>query len=60
MSGSDLVKCITSPDCVVELRDDKIIILTWAWIVEVDVERVKDLRVVRGKVVVSDKPCITS
>ena len=55
-------KCISAEDCVVEIReeDSKIIITTWAWTIEIEVEKVKDVRIVKGNAnVVREGSCLS-
>ncbi|MEM1693828.1 MAG: hypothetical protein QXL19_05850 [Ignisphaera sp.] len=54
-------KCISAEDCVVEIReeDGKIIITTWAWTIEIEVEKVKDIKVIKGNNVVREGSCLS-
>ncbi|MEM1710569.1 MAG: hypothetical protein QW820_06735 [Sulfolobales archaeon] len=55
------MKCITATDCAVEVREDRIIIMTWAWTLEIEVEKVKDVKVVKGDAnVVREGTCLST
>lgn len=41
-------KCVSSSDAYVEVRENKVIVVTYAFTLEVEVEKVKDARLVRG------------
>ncbi|MEM4818871.1 MAG: hypothetical protein QW448_09080 [Thermofilaceae archaeon] len=56
MSGA---KCIASSDCVVEVQEKKVIVSTWAWTLEIEVEKVKGVKVVRGTAKMEEKTCLS-
>lgn len=55
-----MAKCVTAADCFVEVRDDRVIVSTWEWTIEIDVEKVKDVRIIKGKEhVVREGSCLS-
>lgn len=55
-----MAKCVTAADCFVEVRDDRVIVSTWAWTIEIEVEKVKDVRIVKGNAnVVREGSCLS-